>query len=116
MGGGGYLRNATNPATLPTNGLVLGGTLPSTGATPVDAAAADGAVDLSHWTAIANFTGQSEAGDQAATFALCATGRAGAHGRRDEVDHRRQRDAGGQPADDHHRDVPAGTRLIGGGA
>jgi hypothetical protein len=32
VGGGGYLRNASNPATAPTNGLVLGGTNPSTGA------------------------------------------------------------------------------------
>jgi hypothetical protein len=31
VGGGGYLRNATDPSTLPTNGLVLGGTNPSTG-------------------------------------------------------------------------------------
>ncbi|MGH3769687.1 MAG: hypothetical protein ACRDTX_31840, partial [Pseudonocardiaceae bacterium] len=30
VGGGGYLRNVADPATLPTNGLVLGGTNPST--------------------------------------------------------------------------------------
>src|SRR5215469_14329772 len=56
VGGGGYLRNATNPATLPTNGLVLGGTNPSTGASPVDQPAADGASTASHWMNLANFT------------------------------------------------------------
>jgi hypothetical protein len=28
VGGGGYLRNATDPSTVPTNGLVLGGSNP----------------------------------------------------------------------------------------
>ena len=74
VGGGSYLRTAAGAATLPTNGLVLGGTAPSTGATPVDAPAGDGAADPAHWTTLANFTGVSEAGDQAATFALCAAG------------------------------------------
>ncbi len=75
VGGGGYVRNATNPATVPTNGLVLGGTNPSTGASPVDQPAANGTTDPSHWMAIANFTGQTDpAGtDQAQAFALCAT-------------------------------------------
>src|SRR4051812_13080591 len=39
VGGGGYLRNAADPATVPTAALVLGGTMPSTGATPVDVGA-----------------------------------------------------------------------------
>jgi len=73
VGGGGYLRNATDPTILPTNGLVLGGIAPSTGASPVDLAVADGATDPASWMSIANFTGVSEAGDQASTFALCAT-------------------------------------------
>ena len=73
VGGGGYVRTAANPATLPTNGLVLGGTNPSTGASPVDQPVVDGATNPSDWLAIANFTGVSEAGDQAAAFALCAT-------------------------------------------
>lgn len=73
VGGGGYLRNATDPSMLPTNGLVLGGTNPSTGASPVDQPVADGAIDPSHWMAIANFTGVAETGDQAAAFALCAS-------------------------------------------
>jgi hypothetical protein len=59
---------------VPSNGLVLGGTVPSAGSVPVDGAVADGAVDPVDWTTIANFTGQAEAGDQASTFALCATG------------------------------------------
>ncbi|MBV9650085.1 MAG: hypothetical protein JO296_08100 [Pseudonocardiales bacterium] len=73
VGGGGYLRNATNPATPPTNGLVLGGTNPSTGASPVDQPVTDGATNPGNWMAIANFTGQSEAGDQATAFALCTS-------------------------------------------
>jgi hypothetical protein len=73
VGGGGYLRNATNPATLPTNGLVLGGTNSSTGASPVDQPVANAALDPSHWMAIANFTGVAESGDQATAFALCAS-------------------------------------------
>ena len=43
-------------------------------------------------------------------------GRAGAHGRRDGVADRRGRDAGGQPPEPRDRDLPAGARLIGGGA
>jgi uncharacterized repeat protein (TIGR01451 family) len=76
VGGGSYLRDAANPATLPTNGLVLGGQTPSTGATPVDGGVANAASDPSHWFTNANFTGVADpAGlDQAATFALCADG------------------------------------------
>jgi uncharacterized repeat protein (TIGR01451 family) len=76
VGGGSYLRNAADPATLPTNGLVLGGQSPSTGAAPVDAAPSGGATDPSHWFTDANFTGVADPAnlDQAATFALCATG------------------------------------------
>jgi hypothetical protein len=73
VGGGGYLRNAADPSTVPTNGLVLGGTNPSTGASPVDQPVANGATNPSNWMAIANFTGASETGDQAAAFALCAS-------------------------------------------
>jgi hypothetical protein len=69
VGGGGYLRNATTPATPPTNGLVLGGTNPTTGTSPVT----DKATNPSNWMAIANFTGQSEAGDQATAFAFCTS-------------------------------------------
>jgi uncharacterized repeat protein (TIGR01451 family) len=116
VGGGGYLRRVDN-TTLPTNGLVLGGTLPSTGTSPVDTAPADATANLSHWTTIANFTGQSEAGDQAATFALCATAggpastvvaaasKVGANATQ-EVN----------PPNLAVATCPAGTRLIGGGA
>jgi 6-phosphogluconolactonase (cycloisomerase 2 family) len=76
VGGGAYDRVVANPATLPTNGLVLGGTSPSTGSSPVDTPVANDAVDPSNWFGIANFTGVADpaGSDQAATFALCATG------------------------------------------
>ncbi len=73
VGGGGYLRTAADPSMLPTNGLVLGGTNPSTGASPVDQPVTGGATNPSSWMAIANFTGVSESGDQAAAFTLCAS-------------------------------------------
>ena len=73
VGGGGYLRRAADPATVPTNGLVLGGTTASTGASPVDLAAPDGTLDPGSWFSIAGYTGTSEAGNQASTFALCTT-------------------------------------------
>ncbi len=59
---------------VPTNGLVLGGTVPSTGTSPVDTQVADLTPDPSSWMAIANFTGVAEAGDQGSSFAMCATG------------------------------------------
>jgi hypothetical protein len=59
---------------VPTNGLVLGGSVPSAGTVPVDGEVADGTVDPTDWMTISNFTGQAEAGDQASSFALCATG------------------------------------------
>jgi 6-phosphogluconolactonase (cycloisomerase 2 family) len=74
VGGGAYLRNATNAATVPTNGLVLGGTSPSLGTTPLDTPVLSGATDPSHWFSLANFTGASESVDEAEDFALCATG------------------------------------------
>jgi uncharacterized repeat protein (TIGR01451 family) len=76
VGGGSYLRNASNPATLPTNGLVLGGQAPSSGVTPVDVGVGNGAVDPTDWFTDANFTGVADAAglDQAETFVLCATG------------------------------------------
>jgi 6-phosphogluconolactonase (cycloisomerase 2 family) len=74
VGGGLYVRNATDPATLPTNGLVLGGIAPSTGSSPIDVPVAAGATDPTSWLGIANFTGVAELGDEAEAFALCATG------------------------------------------
>ena len=116
VGGGGYLRNASNPATAPNNGLVLGGTNPSTGASPVDQPVANGATNPSNWMAIANFTGQSEQGDQAAAFALCSsdgpahtvvssTTTTGANGAQESA-----------PPILTIATCPAGTKLIGGGA
>jgi hypothetical protein len=70
VGGGSYLRNATNPATIPTNGLVLDGTMPSNS---LGAPVANGTTNPASWTTVAGFSGMSEAGDQAATFAMCAT-------------------------------------------
>jgi hypothetical protein len=79
VGGGSYLRRSTDPSLAPTNGLVLGGSVASTGAVPVDAALAPGAVDPASWMTIANFTGVSEAGDDASTFVMCATSGGPAH-------------------------------------
>jgi hypothetical protein len=70
VGGGSYLRNATNPATVPNNGLVLDGTLPSNS---LGAALASGTTNPSNWTTVAGFSGQSELGDESETFALCET-------------------------------------------
>ncbi len=117
VGGGGYLRNATDPAVLPTNGLVLGGTTASTGASPVDLAVADGATDPSTWMAIANFTGVSEAGDQASAFALCASGDGPSHtvvkaASRTGTNTAQEVSPPGLAT----ATCPAGTRLIGGGA
>lgn len=117
VGGGGYLRNATDPAVLPTNGLVLGGTTVSNGTSPIDTAPADGALDLSSWMVISNYTGQSQAGNQATSFALCATAggpsqtvvaaasRVGANATQ-EVN----------PPNLTTATCPSGSRLIGGGA
>lgn len=120
VGGGSYLRNATDPATLPTNGLVLGGQSPSTGATPVDAGVTNGTSDPSHWFTDANFTGVADpAGlDQAQTFALCATG---------GTTHTVVATASTSGANDNANQqvgppvlatatCPSGTELIGGGA
>jgi hypothetical protein len=117
VGGGGYLRRVADPAALPTNGLVLGGTSPSTGSSPVDLAAPDGTVDPATWFSIANYTGVSEADNQASTFALCATSDGPAHTivktasrtgllATQEV----------QPPNLATATCPAGSRLIGGGA
>ncbi|HEY5197092.1 MAG TPA: beta-propeller fold lactonase family protein [Solirubrobacteraceae bacterium] len=74
VGGGTYLRNASSPSTLPTNGLVLGGVAPSAGSSPVDVPVGAGGTDPTSWLGIANFTGVAELGDEAEAFALCATG------------------------------------------
>lgn len=116
VGGGGYLRRASDPTVLPTNGLVLGGTVASSGASPVDTAPLDGASDLGSWMTIANYTGVSEAGNEASTFALCSSG---------EPPHTMARTASRtgtvatqevDPPNVATATCGAGTRLIGGGA
>src|SRR3978361_1074347 len=75
VGGGSYVRNASNPATVPNNGLVLFGTHPSDSAgNPFTSGSAPNC-----WATLAGFAGQSETGDQALAFALCATANGTAH-------------------------------------
>ena len=70
IGGGVQIGRATDTAT-PGNGLKVNGTMPSDSAgNPV----ANGATDPSFWTAVGGFGGQSEAGDQVTSFAMCSTG------------------------------------------
>ena len=108
VGGGAYLRNASNPATLPTNGLVLGGTL-----------AVDGLVarrsrgrgrrrrpePLDRRRELHGRVGARRPG--AVVRALRERARPVAHGGRDREHGRCQRDAAGQPAERHDRDVRA---------
>ena len=70
IGGGIDVGRATDTAT-PGNGLKVNGTMPSdAGGNPV----ANGATDPAFWTAVGGFGGQSEAGDQVTSFAMCSTG------------------------------------------
>ena len=102
VGGGSYLRNAANPATIPTNGLVLDGTMPSNGS---GTAVANGTTNPASWTTVAGYSGQSEAGNQAAAFAMCATSGPANTTVVTATHDRRQRDAGVQRADDHDGDL-----------
>jgi hypothetical protein len=70
VGGGSYLRNASNPATIPTNGVVLFGDMPSDSA---GAPLADGATNPTYWATVGGFSGARENGDQQKTFAMCET-------------------------------------------
>jgi hypothetical protein len=75
VGGGSYLRNASNPATVPNNGLVLFGTHPSDSAgNPFTTG-----TDPNYWATLAGFAGQSETGDLASSFVMCATANGTAH-------------------------------------
>jgi hypothetical protein len=70
IGGGIEVGRAADTAT-PGNGLKVNGTMPSDSAgNPV----ANGATDPAFWTAVGGFGGQSEAGDQVTSFAMCSTG------------------------------------------
>jgi hypothetical protein len=121
VGGGGYLRTVADPAAAgavpPTNGLVLGGTAASTGASPADLVAADGAVDPASWLSIANYTGVSEAGNQASSFALCTTSGGPSH-TVVKIASRTAPNATQEvsPPTVTTATCPAGTRLVGGGA
>lgn len=141
-GGGSFLRKVAsvpinaNLATIPTQGLVLGGQAPSqgvatsrtspppAGATPYDLPAADGATDPSHWFTDSNFTGVAESGDEFETFGLCAAG-GPAHtvvATATTVGRNAQQVVGsssptlGSPPNLTIATCPAGDRLIGGGA
>ena len=117
VGGGSYLRRISDPAALPTNGLVLGGTMLSTGSSPVDLAVADGTADPASWMSIANYTGVSEAGNQASTFALCATSDGPSH--TVVATASRTGTVAAQEASPPNlatATCPAGARLVGGGA
>src|ERR1700704_3815524 len=70
IGGGIHAGRAADSAT-PGNGLKVNGTMPSDSAgNPV----ANGATDPANWAAVGGFGGQSEAGDQVTSFAMCSTG------------------------------------------
>jgi hypothetical protein len=111
---------------VPSNGLVLGGTVPSTGSAAVDGEVADGTVDPTSWMTISNFTGQAEAGDQASTFALCASGlshtvvkaasRTGANAQQATTAATDANLLGASPPILTTATCPAGARLVGGGA
>jgi hypothetical protein len=117
VGGGSYLRRVSDPEALPTNGLVLGGTTPSTGSDPVDLSAADGTVDPASWMSIANYTGVSEAGNQASTFALCATAGGPAHTVVESATYTGTvATQEVNPPNLATATCPGGSRLIGGGA
>jgi hypothetical protein len=110
LGGGVQVGRAADTAT-PSNGLKVNGTMPSdAGGNPV----ASGATDPSFWTAVGGFGGQSEAGDQVTSFAVCSTGGPG---------HTVVETASvsgvatqGTPPLIATASCPSGTSLVGGGA
>lgn len=68
-------QRASNPATVPNNGLVLFGTHPSDSAgSPFTSRS-----DPNYWATLAGFAGQSETDDQASSFVMCATANGTAH-------------------------------------
>src|ERR1044072_4161364 len=70
VGGGSYLRNASSESTVPNNGLVLFGLMPTNSSgVPVG----DGSTNPAYWTTLGGFSGQSESGDQASAFAMCSS-------------------------------------------
>lgn len=86
------------------NGLKMNGTLPSDSA---GNPASDDSSDPSSWTAVGGFGGQSEAGDQVRSYALCATS---------VVTSVTVRTVTASATGLVTTSCPAGTRLVGGGA
>jgi hypothetical protein len=74
VGGGSYLRNTSNPATIPTDGLVLDGTMPSNSS---GAAVANAATTPASWTTVAGYSGQSQSGNRQRRLRVSAVLRLG---------------------------------------
>ena len=110
IGGGIDVGRAADTAT-PGNGLKVNGTMPSdSGGNPVP----NGATDPSFWTAVGGFGGQSEAGDQVTSFAMCSTG-GPAHTTVETASVSGVATQGNPPLIATAA-CPSGTRLVGGGA
>ena len=95
----------------PINGLIMRGNTPTDGAA---SPSADGATDVSAWTAFAGFAGQFEENDRATAFAMCST----ADGPQHTVVATKSVNAPTVPSTTAGvtATCPAGTRLVGGGA
>src|SRR3989475_2789820 len=110
IGGGTEVGRAADTAT-PGNGLKVNGTMPSDASgNPV----ANGATDPAFWTAVGGFGGQSEAGDQVTSFAMCSTG--GPAHTVVETASVSGVAAQGSPPLIATASCPSGTSLVGGGA
>jgi hypothetical protein len=110
IGGGIQIGRAADAAT-PGNGLKVNGTMPSDSA---GTAVANGATDPAFWTAVGGFGGQSEAGDQVTTFAMCSTG--GPAHTVVETASVSGVPTQGSPPLIATANCPSGTSLVGGGA
>jgi hypothetical protein len=109
--GGGILQDRTDGSSPPINGLRIHGTVPSG---PNARPASNGASDITSWSAIGGFGGQSEPGDQVRAFAICAV----AGGPTDTLYVVKTVPGPTDAATTKKVTVtcPAATRLIGGGA
>ena len=118
VGGGGYLRRAADPAAVPTNGLVLGGTTASTGT--AGRSARTGRNGRSRLVVVDRQLHRGQRGRQRGIDVRAVHDHRGTepHGRRGGQHNRRERDAGGssRPRSRPRRVRRAGSRLIGGGA
>ena len=110
VGGGIEVGRAADTNT-PGNGLKVNGTMPSdAGGNPV----ASGATDPASWTAVGGFGGQSEAGDQVTSLAMCSTG-GPAHTVVETASVSGVATQGNPPLI-ATANCPSGTSLVGGGA